>query len=539
MKIDPVIYNKYSEDEEFASSEEIREAFYHLFSDTTESIMKEIAECVDECEDELPNEYEDNGLPMFSSYYLEVIKPQTKQRKMNAFIASSKKEVLAPVKAEDFSKMNTAQQYQYLVQAGIHFCMINKLPHVYCRNHGIYRFIQTNLNGAAIIHKELPSELRNAIEADKLIKLINILPIIEGIEHRNALNSNQDTALINFKDGIYNVFSDEIIPHSSDYTFLSFINASVKDIHKEDNKELLDTFLYNSFGDDQENLLNLQEMCGVAFSTIRNQKIAFFLHGPSNTGKSAIQSILKRFIGDEFCSSLQFSQLNEKFSAAHLAGKVLNLGGEIPTITTNSVDRFKSIVGNDTIHVEHKGQIGFDILNYALMTFSCNNLPKLNHHDEAFYSRMRIIQYTRSIAKAERINNIDGRIYKEARGEFIRFAIEGLKRFIENGCELSCIDKSDAYVSDYMCNVNSFSSFASECIMPSPGGILLSTEIIAAYEDYCNKFSLGKPLHANVWYNTLLSMFDTSKYHSAKTRGYNNLRCTYFTDAERKERGYI
>lgn len=546
MKIDPIKYYKYadSDDDDYASSEEIKAAYDRLFPDTLDSIIKKISEeCVDNLEDDWEeasySDFDDSDLTDLSTFYHGTVKPYAQRKHIEDFVNSSKPEFIPLESAKDFVKMNTTQQYQCLIQSGIRFCLIQKLPHVYCAKYGIFRFIQADINGSFVVHKELPSELQQIIEPDSLIKLIKTLPSIDNIEHRNPLNSKQDTSLINFKDGIYNIFSGKTLPHSAEYTFLSYINANVGDIFKNDDDNLLDTFLFNSFGNDVENRSNFQEMCGLALSTIRNQKVAFFLYGPSNCGKTAIQSTLRRFIGDEFCSSLTFSQINEKFAIAHLTGKTLNLGGEIPTMTSKTVDRFKGVVGNDTMHVEHKGQIGFDTANYALMTFSCNNLPKINHHDEAFYTRIRIIRYTRSLDKVERINNIDGRIYEESRGAFLRFAIDGLKRFIENGYELSYIKKSDSYVSEYMYNANSFSLFASEYIETAPGEFLLSSEIIAAYKDFCNELSLGKPLNSNVWSGILKSLFDVEDSRTSKARGYQNLRCTYYSEDEKKERGYI
>lgn len=535
MKFDPVTYYNYddSKDDDYASSKDLKAAFNHLYTDTPEDIFKSISLHVDECDDELPNDFNDKCLPSFSSFYQGTVKPYTQNKRMEAFITASKMEIISPEEAIDFNKLSIIHQYRYLVQSGMRFSMIHNLPHVYCMKFGIFRFINPDTNGPFLVYKELPFELQQSIDPDSLIKLIKNLPAIDDVECRNALNSNQDPYLINFMDGIYNILTDEIIPHSPQYTFLSYIHASVVDIHKKGNDTLFYKFLYNSFGDDMENLTNFQEMCGLAFSTIRNLKMAFFLYGPSNCGKTAIQNTLRRFIGDEFCSSLTFSQMNEKYPAAHLASKTLNLGGEIATVTSNSVDKFKSVVGNDTMHLEHKGKIGFDTANYALITFSCNNLPELKHHDEAFYSRIRIIRYTKSLGKAERINNIDGRIYEEARGIFLQFAINGLKKFIKNGYELSYINRSDSYVSKYMYNANSFAAFASEYIKPAPGEFLPSSEITAAYTDYCKKFSLGKPLYANVWSSILKSLFNVEDSRSAKARGYENLCCIYFTDAEK------
>lgn len=60
-KIDPATYYDYEgyEDDDCASPEELKAAFDRLYT-TPEEILKLISEHVDECEDELPNDFNDN-----------------------------------------------------------------------------------------------------------------------------------------------------------------------------------------------------------------------------------------------------------------------------------------------------------------------------------------------------------------------------------------------------------------------------------------------------------------------------------------------
>lgn len=81
-KIDPVTYYEDYEDDDCASSEELKAAFDRLFT-TPEEILKLISENVDECEDELPS---------FSSFYQGTVKPYTQNKRMEAFINASKME---------------------------------------------------------------------------------------------------------------------------------------------------------------------------------------------------------------------------------------------------------------------------------------------------------------------------------------------------------------------------------------------------------------------------------------------------------------
>ena len=322
------------------------------------------------------------------------------------------------------------------------------MTYFYSTSNGTYYCLH-NAENRSKFKNELPSEIRRQI--NNIDQVINELLTMPNIESREFSEGNSGS-LINFKDGVFDIFSEEVYEHSPEYTFTYCLNAYTTDIGVEDNSEIFQQYLDNSFGDDYENISNLQELLGLAISQIRDQKVAFFLHGKSNSGKSVMLDLLKKIVGEEFCSSLSLEQLAARFGPSLFLSKTLNVSGKVPDITAKRLDIFKTIVGNDTIMAEYKGKDGFPMRNYALLIFAANNMPEVSIPDEAYYNRLRIIRYNRSVDKSLWIKNLPERLYKEACGTILRFAIEGLKQFIDNGMELTHIETSDLYVNDYKNN---------------------------------------------------------------------------------------
>lgn len=178
---------------------------------------------------------------------------------------------------------------------------------------------------------------------------------------------------------------------------------------------------------------------------------------------------------------------------------------------------------------EYKGKDGFYMRNYALLIFAANNMPEISIPDEAYYNRLRIIRYGRSVDKSLWIKNLPERLYNESRGTVLRFAIEGLKRFIGNDMELTHIETSEKYVSEYRNDANSFISFITQFVQFEIGGVLLSGDLFGAYEEYCSQNKLNS-ISTNKCSRMLLETFSeatkSTTGHSG-SRCYKGLKCTY------------
>lgn len=462
----------------------------------------------------------DNDFTPLTEYFGKEVLPIELNRKMAEAIHNQKrKESLVP-QILDFSKMKNYEIAKYLIKQCINLIRIDGLLYLYCEGNGAYYCLEEP-TGRSKFKNELPEEIRMELGNGRIDQVISELLTMHDIESRSFSEGNSNGYLINFKDGVLDIRSGSVYKHSPKYTFIYCLNAYTSDIYAEDNEELFNEYLKNSFGDDTENISNLQEMFGLAISTIRDRKMAFFLHGKSNSGKSVMLDLMKKIVGEEFCSSVSFEQLAARFGTAHFLGKMLNVSGEAPDITAKRLDVFKTIVGNDSIMSERKGKDGFYMRNYALLIFAANNMPEVSIPDEAYYNRLRIIKYNKPVDKSMWINNLPERLYKESLGTILSFAIDGLKRFIDNGMELTYIDTSDRYVNEYRNDANSFISFITQFLMYKSDRILLSKDLFGAYNEYCTQNGL-KPIGTNKCSSMLLETFPEAE---KTTTGHNGNRC--------------
>lgn len=519
-------YEQYDELDENDLSELAEELGYLTIDELAEKADELLKNDEDFSDDEINCfDNDNNDFTPISEYFEHIVIPYEKNRRMAEIIEkSSNKEIFVP-KSADLSKMKSYDIAEYLTKLCINIIRIDGLTYFYCENNGTYYCLH-NTENRSKFKNELPSKIRRQI--NNVDQVINELLTMPNIESREFAKGNNES-LINFKDGILDIFSGEVYEHSPEYTFTYCLNAYTRDVDTKDHSELFQQYLDNSFRDDDENISNLQEMLGLAISSIRDQKMAFFLHGKSNSGKSVMLDLLKKIVGDEFCSSVSFEQLASRFGTSHFLGKTLNVSGEAPDITAKRLDIFKTIVGNDAIMAEHKGKDGFYMRNYALLIFAANNMPEISIPDEAYYNRLRIIRYNKSVDKSMWIKNLPERLYNESLGTILRFAIEGLKRFINNGMELTYIRTSDRYVDGYRNDANSFISFITQFIQYEIGGVLLSGDLFRAYSEYCSQNML-KLIGTNNCSKMLLEAFPEAEKstsgHSA-SRCYKGLICTY------------
>lgn len=252
------------------------------------------------------------------------------------------------------------------------------------------------------------------------------------------------------------------------------------------------------------------------------------MYGPSNTGKSVILNVLKLLIGEDYCSSVSFSQMSNEFAITQLIGKRLNISGEVSGTTNKRLDIFKSLTGNDRITASFKCKDHFQFSNNCLLTFACNALsPMISANDtDSFMSRIIIFPFRNTKPRAEWISNLEELIAKDSKA-IIADAIEGLKlleedsfQFVESQAMKRC--KREFYLQN-----DSFTVFAEKYIKEDSGNKVSSRDITAAYTHFCN-IEECPALNQNQW-GPILKMKYNAESKTLSKRDKNGeetrLRC--------------
>jgi putative DNA primase/helicase len=183
--------------------------------------------------------------------------------------------------------------------------------------------------------------------------------------------------------------------------------------------------------------------------------------------------------------------LNERFKTAELFGKFANIFADLPSKAIDDNGMFKALVGEDFINAERKGKDPFDFQSYARLLFSCNGIPR-NYGDksEGFYRRLIIIPFAgQQLSEEEKDVELFDKFQAEADGIFM-FALEGLKRLIENKFRFSETKFTNAELHKYRVDSNSVLSFVDECCTLDLDAEVERTELFNKYRDYCKECNM-------------------------------------------------
>jgi len=299
-----------------------------------------------------------------------------------------------------------------------HIIKINNQLHIY--KDGVYVDGQFEIEAEMIRHI---SGLNRA-KRNEVMSYLNLL-IRDNTQP-------SDANLIAFKNGIYNIVTDEFLPFSPEIIITNKINWNYNPAAYS---KLVDDTLNKIACHDKQVRMLLEEAIGYCLYRRNELGKAFILIGDKSNGKSTFLDMVKTMLGDENIASLDLGELGDRFKTAELFGKLANIGDDIGDEFIADASIFKKLVTGDRINVERKGQDPFEFNNYAKLLFSANNIPRIKDKTGAVQRRLTIIPFDAKFS----VNDPDYRPYikyelreQECMEYMILLGIEGLKRVLIN-----------------------------------------------------------------------------------------------------------
>lgn len=244
---------------------------------------------------------------------------------------------------------------------------------------------------------------------------------------RVEFERENETHIINLRNGLYNVLTGVFSEHSPDSISTLQLNCSYTPGAK------CEKFLeYISQVLPEESILITQEILGYLLVPVNKAQKCFILKGPGNSGKSTFLKIIESLLGKDNISNVAMQNISDRFKTACLSGKLANLFGDLPEKAIFDTGIFKTLTGEDRITAERKTEHPFSFTNTARLVFSCNNLP-LNYGDkeESFYRRLIILPFENAISADKCNPYLNEELDKEKDGIFL-WALQGLERLMKN-----------------------------------------------------------------------------------------------------------
>lgn len=360
--------------------------------------------------------------------------------------------------------------------------------YLYNYKYGIYELIDLKKLQTKV-YDLIPKKCLKYIKFSDIYSICNFLMIDSNIQYDfNKFGSIG--GYINCKNKVYNINTKSCLQHDKKFFFFNMINANFdKSISKKDIKESkFYKFICELTQEDEELIKLLREIFGYLLSNLNVEKKFILFYGVPNSGKSVLINLLVYLIGEENVSHIPLQKLNEDKYIAELYGKLLNVSTELPDEGIKDTGTIKSLVSPDDKTLArpmYGNPISF--YNKAKMVFSTNNLPSINNgsnnDNTAFYKRLIIIPFFKSIPEELQNKNLSKELKKEA-DIILRWAIEGLHEYIDNDFNFHYCKVSNDYLKKYINKESIVQRFVNNEIIFDKTSYIFGDELIESLNEY-------------------------------------------------------
>lgn len=205
-----------------------------------------------------------------------------------------------------------------------------------------------------------------------------------------------DKDLITVKNGVVDLKKMKLLPFIHKYVFDTTIATAYNPNIKEPNidgwtpSQWLDDL---ACGNEQIKLLLLQVIADAVNGNYSRRK-AILLYGNGSNGKGTFQALIENIVGLQNCANLKINQFGERFALSQLIGKTVVIGDDLGAgIYIDDSGAFNSVITNDAVLIEFKGQQMFSTRLYCTVIQSTNEMPKMRNRSDGTYRRLIIVPF--------------------------------------------------------------------------------------------------------------------------------------------------
>lgn len=200
-------------------------------------------------------------------------------------------------------------------------------------------------------------------------------------------------AILNFKNGVFDLDSMELVPHKKDFYFSWYVNIDYNP--KATAAPVFTEFLNSTFNGDQDTIETLLMIGGyLLYPRITMEKMFVFLGNGAN-GKSTLINIFQMFFDEKFITSLSLMTLSGKgmvFQREQLMHSKLNIAGEEDEGRINS-NEIKKIISGQAIDIARKNKDGVNFKPRTKIIVDSNGVPYFQDNSHGTKRRLFIINF--------------------------------------------------------------------------------------------------------------------------------------------------
>ena len=367
-------------------------------------------------------------------------------------------------------------EYAVIIMEKHHFLTMRDSKEVLHYENGIYK-----LDGETIIEEE-SERLVEKCTTRMRIEILHTIMVNTYVD-RDTFDS--DPTLINLKNGIFDMTTMKLMPHSPAVPFRSQLNVSYD--QRAYPKRFM-RFLIEVLEDKKDRQTILEMFATALLRNTLNMEKAVMLIGEGANGKSTLLRTMTSVFGDKNVSAVSIhSLLWNRFSTASLDAKMLNIYGDISSKDLNYVGILKSIITGEEIEVEKKNKGSFIMRPYVKMFFATNRLPEVNEDTDAIYRRFLIIEFPRQFKGQDGNPTLLVELTTDEEKSGILNLLIGYARIVIRHKHLTYEPTTDQVRSEWHDKSDPIMQFFSECIKEVKGKKTEKKDVYAAYARFCKE----------------------------------------------------
>ena len=162
-------------------------------------------------------------------------------------------------------------------------------------------------------------------------------------------------------------------------------------------------------------------------------KAIILLQGRMHSGKSALANVVKHCFDDEFVIALSVNEFGKRFATSSLYGKKLCVDADLSDerLDRTAVSVLKKLTGSDSISGDVKFGDYLQFENSAKFLYGSNHVVLLPNKDAAFYDRLVVIPFARTVPLDERDFRLEEKLNAE-RDAIIIQALAAYRRLVKS-----------------------------------------------------------------------------------------------------------
>ncbi len=237
-------------------------------------------------------------------------------------------------------------------------------------------------------------------------------------------------------------------------------------------------------------------MLGYILSRDNSQQKFFMLYGGGGTGKSVVCKVLRAMIGKENCSTLNFTDMQDRFKVHYLAEKIFNLMDEAETDTKDILgftERLKNMTGgNGTVQGERKGRDSIEMAVRARLVISTNNRPEFQDSTSGIFRRIVAIPMNKNFSERRDVDLLFAeKIIADELPGILNWALVGWDKVRKSENFFGCDEIKEGQRA-YRQEADKTLMYISDCLVKDDGG---GVNLSMLYQDYNDEIRLagGRP----------------------------------------------